>query len=295
MNRGEVAVADPRWSQPRWWRRAKEMKRGGVVATADGTPGYGLDNAWRKALARLRSLEEWLDPGTIRHLRAAGVGAGWRCLEVGAGAGSIARWLSGAVGPDGEVLATDIDTRFLGTAPAPNLRVQRHDITADDLPDAPFDLVHCRLVLAHLPGRQAVLRKLAAALKPLGQLVAEEMDFVSVSADERQPGGPAFNQSVATSNDVLRGRGFDPEYGRQLLSDLRAAGLADIGTEGRVRLWPGGSAAASAWRLTFEQLQPDMTARGLEPATIAAAIRACQDPRFAFMSQVTMAAWGQRK
>jgi hypothetical protein len=123
--------------------------------------------------------------------------------------------------------------------------------------------------------------------------VAEEMDFVSVSADERQPGGPAFNESAAGSNDVLRSRGFDPEYGRQLLAGLRAAGLADIGTEGRVRLWPGGSAGASAWRLTFEQLQPDMVARGLDPATIAAVIRACQDPGFTFMSQVTMAAWGR--
>jgi SAM-dependent methyltransferase len=265
-----------------------------VVVTADGADGYGLDNAWRNALARLRSLEDWLDPGTIRHLRARGVGAGWRCLEVGAGAGSIARWLSGAVGSGGEVLATDLDTRFLTGPPAGNLRVQRHDVTAEDLPAASFDLVHCRLVLAHLPGRQAVLRKLAAALRPGGQLVAEEMDFVSVSADEGQPGGRAFNESAARSNDVLRGRGFDPEYGRQLLAGLRGVGLADVGTEGRVRLWPGGSAGASAWRLTFEQLQPDMADRGLDPATIAAAIRACQDPGFAFMSQVTMAAWGRR-
>jgi len=43
--------------------------------------------------------------------------------------------------------------------------VQRHDIAVDDLPDASFDLVHCRLILAHLPGRQAVLQKLAAAIR----------------------------------------------------------------------------------------------------------------------------------
>lgn len=136
-----------------------------MVATADdGAAGYGLDNAWHNALARLRSLEDWLDPGTIRHLRARGVGAGWRCLEVGAGAGSIARWLSGTVGSGGEVLATDIDTRFLTGLSESNLRVRCHDITADGLPAASFDLVHCRLVLAHLPGREAVLRKLAAAL-----------------------------------------------------------------------------------------------------------------------------------
>jgi ubiquinone/menaquinone biosynthesis C-methylase UbiE len=208
---------------------------------ADGTAAYGLDNAWHKALARLRSLEQWLDPVTVRHLRARGVGAGWRCLEVGGGAGSVARWLCGQVRPDGEVFATDIDTRFLETCSEANLRVIRHDVTAHDLPPAAFYLVHCRLVLAHLPDRQAVLSKLAAALKPRGQLVAEEMDFVSVVADADQPGGRAFNAAVAKSSAVLRTRGFDPCCGRFLLADFRTAGLADIGTEGHVRLWPGGS------------------------------------------------------
>jgi SAM-dependent methyltransferase len=257
---------------------------------ADDAAGYGPDNA----LARLWSLEQWLDPATIRHLRARGAGAGWRCLEVGAGAGSIARWLSGQVYPGGEVVATDIDTRFLENLSEANLRVVCHDITADNLPAAAFDLVHCRLVLAHLPDRQAVLSKLAAALRPHGQLVAEEMDFVSVTADADQTGGPAFNAAVAGSNDVLRARGFDPCCGRMLLGDFRAAGLADIGTEGHVRLWPGGSPGAVAWRLTFEQLRRDMAALGLDHATIATAIGACEDPGFTFMSQVTMTAWGQR-
>jgi SAM-dependent methyltransferase len=260
----------------------------------DGAAGYGLDNAWDKALARLRSLEQWLDPATIRHLLARGVGPGWRCLEVGGGAGSVARWLCGQVCPGGEVVATDIDTRFLETLPEANLRVMRHDITADGLPADAFDLVHCRLVLAHLPDRLAVLSKLTAALKPRGLLVAEEMDFVSVAADADQPGGRAFNAAVVSSNDVLRSRGFEPSYGRRLLADLRAAGLAEIGTEGQARLWPGGSAGATAWRLTFEQLQCDMAALGLDHATIAAAIGACEDPCFTFMSQVTITAWGQR-
>ena len=260
----------------------------------DGIAGYGLDNAWHKALARLRSLEQWLDPATIRHLRARGVGAGWRCLEVGGGAGSVARWLCGQVCPGGEVMVTDIDTRFLESRSEANLRVLRHDITADNLPAAAFDLVHCRLVLAHLADRQAVLSKLAATLRPGGQLVAEEMDFVSVVADPGQPRGLAFNAAVSSSNDVLRARGFDPEYGRFLLAGLRTAGLADIGTEGHVRLWPGGSPGATAWRLTFEQLRDDMAAFGLDHATIARAIEACENPGFTFMSQVTIAAWGQR-
>jgi SAM-dependent methyltransferase len=253
---------------------------------------FGLDNAWGKAHARLRSLEEWLDPGTTRHLRARGVCPGWRCLEVGAGGGSIARRLCGQVRPGGEVVATDIDTRFLDTLTEPNLQVQHHDITVDDLPAASFDLVHCRLVQGHLPQRQAVLRRLIASVKPGGWILAEDMDFVSVTADEHQPSGRAFNRSVATPNQVLRDHGFDPHYGRRLLASFSAAGLANTGTEGHARLWPGNSPGAAAWQLTFQQLQQEMTARGLGHATLNAAIQACQDPRF--ISQLTMTAWGQR-
>jgi hypothetical protein len=90
------------------------------MAAADKAD-YGLDNAWRDARARLSSTEERLDPGTIGHLRARGVGAGWRCLEVGGG-GSIARWLCAQVDPGGEVLATDLDTRFLEALEKPNRR-----------------------------------------------------------------------------------------------------------------------------------------------------------------------------
>ena len=42
-------------------------------------------------------------------LEAVGLTAGWRCWEVGAGGPGIPSWLVRRVGPDGEVLATDID------------------------------------------------------------------------------------------------------------------------------------------------------------------------------------------
>ena len=65
--------------------------------------------------------------------RARGVGPGWRCLEVGAGAGSIAGWLADRVGPSGQVIATDLDTRFLEQQARPNLEVRRHDVVRDPL------------------------------------------------------------------------------------------------------------------------------------------------------------------
>src|SRR6266516_3180461 len=113
-----------------------------------------------------------LDPITTGRLTSTGVGPGWRCLEVGAGGGSVAGWLAarvgGGVGPPGHVLATDINPAQL--RPGPGLEVARHDIVRDPLPDAAYDLVHARLVLQHLPERQAVLARLARTLRPGGWL-----------------------------------------------------------------------------------------------------------------------------
>jgi tRNA A58 N-methylase Trm61 len=95
---------------------------------------------------RVRYLEAWADPLTIRHLEEIDVGVGWRCAEVGAGAGSVARWLADRVGPLGSVVATDIDLRFLTDLPA-NVEVRRQDISKEDLEPEIDDLVHCRVLL----------------------------------------------------------------------------------------------------------------------------------------------------
>jgi tRNA A58 N-methylase Trm61 len=73
---------------------------------------------------RLHLLEQMLDPDTIRTLERRGIQPSWRCLELGAGAGSIAHWLASRC-PDGQVVATDLGTTFLATLSAPNLRVLR--------------------------------------------------------------------------------------------------------------------------------------------------------------------------
>jgi hypothetical protein len=94
---------------------------------------------------RLQLLEACHDPGTIRRLDRLGVSRGWRCLELGAGYGSIARWLAERVGPTGSVVAADIDPRFLTNMPA-GVEVRRLDIRHDDLEVDTYDLVHCRAV-----------------------------------------------------------------------------------------------------------------------------------------------------
>src|ERR1700741_745077 len=101
--------------------------------------GYALDNAGREASARFAALAALYDHGTIRHLEERGVNSNWHCLEVGGGGGSIAACLAARVGPTGLVLVTDIEPRFEPLR-IPNLEVRLHDIIADPLPEAAFDL-----------------------------------------------------------------------------------------------------------------------------------------------------------
>jgi len=79
-----------------------------------------LSSKWHGERERLVAMAEVADPTTTRILRDLGLRRDWRCLEIGAGAGTVATWLA-AQATDGSVLATDIDTRWLAPATAPNL------------------------------------------------------------------------------------------------------------------------------------------------------------------------------
>jgi SAM-dependent methyltransferase len=126
---------------------------------------------------RLRLLEAVADPRSFRLLEQAGVGEGWRCAELGAGAGSVAGWLSERVGTTGRVLAVDLDTRFLAAVGSrPNVDVVEQDLAEVDLTGGAFDLIHTRNVLVHLPERDAILERLIAALRPGG--VLNDIDHV---------------------------------------------------------------------------------------------------------------------
>jgi tRNA A58 N-methylase Trm61 len=55
-------------------------------------------------------MSDLLDPSSVFHLLRIGITTGWRCLEIGAGNGSLSQWLAQRVGPAGHVIASDIRT-----------------------------------------------------------------------------------------------------------------------------------------------------------------------------------------
>ena len=220
---------------------------------------YIFDNAAeREAAQRFLSLESLHDPHTTRHLLATGVGRGWQCLEIGGGSGSIGRWLADRVGAEGHVLVTDIDPRFLTNSDRANLEVRRHDVSTDPLPEAAFDLIHTRLVLIHVPQRDAALARLVGALKPGGWLVVEDYDPVIV--DRAFPivngeNAATVRKCLLALRSLMESRGVDMTWGSSLYRRFVAAGLVSVGMEGPYRL----AAGWLAWR----------TARSREPLSSA--------------------------
>ncbi|MHB8681557.1 MAG: methyltransferase domain-containing protein [Acidimicrobiales bacterium] len=195
--------------------------------------GYLLANAAEGAARRLEVLSEIFDPWTRRHLDHVGLGPGWRCWEVGAGGPSLVAWLAERVGETGLVLATDIDTRALGTW-GPPVQVLAHDVATDSPPEGPFDLVHARLVLVHVAERERALANMVSTLRPGGWLVLEEADpalqplacIDPVTAEEQ-----LANTVRAGFRTLMAGRDVDLAFGRTLPRRLRGAGLTDVGAE----------------------------------------------------------------
>ena len=227
--------------------------------------GYLLDNRQTEAGRRFAALAELFDPSTFRHLTALGLGPGWRVWEVGAGGPSVPEWLADQVAPDGEVLATDLDTGWLAEAPdRPTLRVLRHDVGLDPPPEGPFDLVHARLVLVHVPQRDRALAAMVSVLRPGGWLVVEEADPALqplLCLEKADPAQQLANRLKVGFRQLMADRGVDLAYGRTLPRRLRDAGLVDVRAEAFFPIT--GPACVELERATIVQIRDRLLAAGL--------------------------------
>ena len=269
---------------------------------------YIFDNAAPQASQRFASLETLYDPWTIRHLETTGIGPGWQCWEIGAGGGSIARWLAERCGPTGHVLVTDIDPRYLVEAAGlthPHIEIQRHDMGSDPLPAQSFDLIHARLVLIHMPAREQALERMVTALAPGGWLMVEDFDSTLIAYRERLLRCPTtdaeasaiFQKMVAAQDRLMAARSGELSltWGRSLYRRLRAQGLVNVGMEGYLALREGRSPGADLMRANFEQIRQEAIHAGLVTnEEVAHMLTLLDDPDFAASSSVMFTAWGRR-
>lgn len=243
--------------------------------------------------ARLHVLAEVFDPRTREVLTGIGVRAGWRCLDVGSGAGTVAYWLADQVGPTGSVVATDVDTRFL-PEPTDVLEVRRHDVVEEPLEERGFDLVHARGVLQHLAQRDEVLDKLLDALASGGWLVVQDTDWIQFDAQEIPE--PFAILSAVMRRGSEQQHGYDGFWGRRMLPALKARGLVDVEVEARAFTMIGGTPSAEWYVAALARAAPFFVEAGaLEADLVDAALAQARDPGFAILSPLSMTARGTKR
>jgi SAM-dependent methyltransferase len=252
------------------------------------TRDYVLDQGFGEERARLSGMEALWDPGSQALVDELGIGPGWKCLEVGAGGGSMVEWMASR---GAHVTAIDIDTRFIESLASDSIEVRRVDLRTDPLPQAEFDLVHARLVLEHLSDRRQILDRLVATLRPGGWILIEDYDWTCFGFEGETPG-------FGDIGDVILGfmakAGFERDYGRRVVSDLDAAGLTEIRGEGRARLIDSTSPGFDFFRLTFESLRGTIVDAGLLTAEEADGASAGFSENVRMLTPMMMAGIGRR-
>ncbi|NSC19716.1 methyltransferase domain-containing protein [Streptomyces albus subsp. chlorinus] len=258
---------------------------------------YVFDNSAEETNSRFGALEATYDPASRAALARTGVGSGWTCLEVGGGGGSLGRWLGERVGPTGRVSVTDVEPRWMDSREKPgNVRLLRHDIAHDSLPEDEFDLIHARLVLVHVPERRQVLLRLVQALRPGGWLVLEEFDcgWIPVLTAPSCAATDLFTRVHAELMSLMESAGGDPLWGRKVVQAMADAGLEQMSTTVFAQAWSGKSAGIDLHRANTEQLRDELLAAGLSERELHAFWDLLQNPAFAVTSYPLLSAAGKR-
>jgi len=205
-------------------------------------------------------------------------------------------WMCESVGPNGHVMAVDIDLRFVQMAELPNLEVRRLDITQVELEADSFDLIHARYVLLHIQEYKKALSNMVRALKSGGWLFLEEPDFATGMPAS---GDTADWQAVNRVNDaILRmysSMGIAPYMGRKLPSLFQELNLNRITVETELPLANGGSGIAKIMQLSVEHLRQRLIDTGIPSQDdINRYIRLADIPTVWAMYYTTVAVWGQK-
>jgi len=245
---------------------------------------------------RLRAIDELMAPITRRRLEALGLAPGWRCLEVGAGVGGVARWLAEHVGERGRVTAIDANPLLEADSDLPQLEVRTHDILEEGLEQASYDLVHCRLLLSNVGDPALALGRMTEALRPGGWLLVEEPGEGRMPAvGDTDPRVAEFNRLFEAFLNGVKARtgAVELDLFRRLPKLMREAGLEEI--EGEMLHPLVGGPGRAALLGTLAAVRPLLEGTPfVTDGSLARLAELAADPDLLATAGATVALWGRR-
>lgn len=179
---------------------------------------------------RLRFQHEvWRDE-TEQLWQLAGFGPGQTILDLGSGPGLATVDLATVVGSSGRVVALDaseIYTQLLNKhivdKGLDHIDVQVGNVYVSDYGTDIFDGVFTRWLLCYLADHDSVVRKVAAALRPGGKLVA--LDYSNYLAMNLEPKSERFQRIFRKVLQSFHDAGGDLYVGRKLPSVMERFGF----------------------------------------------------------------------
>jgi ubiquinone/menaquinone biosynthesis C-methylase UbiE len=161
---------------------------------------------WEKDPVRLDRSQKVAD--LIR--RRVPLRSDWQALEFGCGTAQLSFFLRGELQH-----ITLVDTsegmlrvvrRKIAAAEAVNLTPLLADLTREQIPAGPFDLIYTMMVLHHLPAPEAIFPVFRTLLKPGGYLVVAELEKGQLSFHgEDFEGHDGFTRAELTAMAVQAG------------------------------------------------------------------------------------------
>ncbi len=244
------------------------MKNDYILSTAD-------DEQYRMKL-----LENEFDALTHRRLKGCPIKEGDYCLEIGPGAGSIARWMSTQVKEKGKVIAIDKHPKHFSSNGHNNIELLHADITASDIQKQfkkYFNIIHTRFVLVHIANSEHLIAQLVTMLKPGGWLVLEEPDFTTTVALED---GDNSHKTLTALQKLIMHHGESAAFARRLPYLFQELHLSNIQAEGYVPISPGMSHLTEMHSRTVKHLANTLLAAQLVTQdTLDQFFTHCNDPK----------------
>jgi SAM-dependent methyltransferase len=245
---------------------------------------------------RIRLLARVFDPDSRELVESAGLRPGMRCLDLGAGWGSMTRWLAEQVAP-GEVIALDRSPALVQrNADLPNVTVIEADITAPEtaalIEPGSLDLIHVRALLGSLAEPMVVLERLYGWLAPGGVLVMSDMWLSPFCGTMGETVVRVFR--VAT-DFMAKTVGNDLEWPPRLPERLAAVGLERVGMHVSAPVLSAGSDLAESVLLAVLQLRPLLVPAGaVTDDEIDKAVADLRRPGVVGAPEVMLTAWGYK-
>jgi protein-L-isoaspartate O-methyltransferase len=198
------------------------------MSTSGPTSPYALGStdSEHERLIRQAAL---LAPLTERFFREASIGPGQRILDIGSGVGDVAMLAARLVGPSGEVVGVERDTRSIARARFRVAEAGLHHVTftQSDVSqlsgDKPFDGLVGRFILEFLPDPVAALRCLSQLVRPGGVIAFHEPSWNAILPLTAHL--PLWSACASLTRESLQCSGGNTEMGLALHSTFQWAGL----------------------------------------------------------------------